>query len=71
MSAREGQVVLRDDLTWDDGEGCGMEFRLTYEGLLLASNMGRDEKTARKVTSAWCDGLSWPTQEALGNYAIS
>jgi hypothetical protein len=39
--------VIRDDLSWDGDRG--MEFRLTYEGRLLASNVGgRDEKPARK-----------------------
>jgi hypothetical protein len=42
-------VVLRDDLMWE-GEEAPMEFRLTYEGLLLASNVGqRNNRTARKV----------------------
>jgi hypothetical protein len=40
--------TVRDDRTWEDGEG-GMEFRLTYAGELLASNTGdRDVKPARK-----------------------
>lgn len=34
--APEKRTIIRDDLTWD-GDG-SMEFRLTYEGQLLASN---------------------------------
>jgi hypothetical protein len=41
-------VTLLDDLTWE-GPETPMEFRLTYEGPLLASNVGgRDHKPARK-----------------------
>jgi hypothetical protein len=48
MSA-EGKVwTLRDNLTWIDGEGRGMEFRLTWEGVLLATNSGNQFKRARK-----------------------
>ena len=40
--------VLRDDLTWIDGEGTGMEFRLSWQGVLLATNSGNLSKRARK-----------------------
>jgi hypothetical protein len=39
---------LRDDLTWVDGEGNGMEFRLTWEGMLLSTNSGNLHKPARR-----------------------
>ncbi len=48
MSATQKPVVLLDNLDWEDGEGT-LEFRLTYDGLLLASNTGRDERAARKA----------------------
>jgi hypothetical protein len=41
--------VLLDDLTYDEGKGGDMEFRLTDEGEFLASNVWRDEKAARKA----------------------
>jgi hypothetical protein len=47
VSAPAKSVVLMDDLAWDD-EGGGMEFRLTYDGSLLASNSGRHARPARK-----------------------
>jgi hypothetical protein len=48
MSLLGKRVVLMDDLSWEDGEGT-VEFRLTYAGLLLASNSRRDTQSARKT----------------------
>lgn len=47
MGAPDRQAVIFDDLTWEDCEET-LEFRLTYEGLLLASNTGT-EKVARRA----------------------
>lgn len=49
MSAHthRGRVVLLDNRDWEDGEGT-LEFRLTYDGPLLASNGSRDTKSGRK-----------------------
>jgi hypothetical protein len=47
MSACRGRAVLLDNLAWEDGEDI-VEFRLTYDGPLLASNGGRDSRPARK-----------------------
>ena len=45
---REGRKwIVRFDPDFDPDEG-GMEFRLTYEGPLRASNGGRDTRPARK-----------------------
>jgi hypothetical protein len=40
--------TLLDDLTFADGEGISMEFRLTWEGVLLATNSGNQYKLTRK-----------------------
>ena len=45
--AMSERVVRMDDLTWNGSE-VALEFRLTYEGPLFASNFGRDTQPARK-----------------------
>jgi hypothetical protein len=47
MGIHRHRAVLLDNLDWEDGEGT-LEFRLTYDGPLLASNSKRDTHGARK-----------------------